>query len=175
MPIFTFMGASDFQRDDAYSFGVVEKTVSRLVPVMARSLQDSDDSTLDLFKSEYTYLQRRFANATCAGSKTFLGIFTDMASRLPRHRTLPFFVHLVKALGPDDFLAPTAMLLVERSISKSSRAGSTSAQAMDLALNVSNAYGADLKSEVVLKVVLEVTRLVDDLTKEDKEAFLNHL
>lgn len=25
MPIFTFMGASDFQRDDAYSFGVVEK------------------------------------------------------------------------------------------------------------------------------------------------------
>lgn len=25
MPIFTFMGASDFQRDDAYTFGVVEK------------------------------------------------------------------------------------------------------------------------------------------------------
>lgn len=25
MPIFTFMGSSDLQRDDAYSFGVVEK------------------------------------------------------------------------------------------------------------------------------------------------------
>jgi U3 small nucleolar RNA-associated protein 10 len=25
MPIFTFMSASDLQRDDAYSFGVVEK------------------------------------------------------------------------------------------------------------------------------------------------------
>lgn len=25
MPIFTFMGANDFQRDDAYSFGIVEK------------------------------------------------------------------------------------------------------------------------------------------------------
>jgi hypothetical protein len=29
MPIFTFMSASDLQRDDAYSFGVVEKVSHR--------------------------------------------------------------------------------------------------------------------------------------------------
>jgi U3 small nucleolar RNA-associated protein 10 len=102
MPIFTFMGASDFQRDDAYSFGVVEKvstptptisavahagdrgetgetlisvtqTVERIVPVMTRSLKDKSADELGLYKE----------------SAGFLGIFTDMVGRLPKHRTLP--------------------------------------------------------------------------------------
>lgn len=80
MPIFTFMSASDLQRDDAYSFGVVEKTVSRIVPVMTQSLKDKAETKLDLYND----------------SLTFISIFTDMAGRLPRHRTMPFVpVHLV--------------------------------------------------------------------------------
>lgn len=67
MPIFTFMGASELQRDDAYSFGVVEKvshdtmarmakpdpqTVERIVPVMTRSLRAKAKSKLALYQGE---------------------------------------------------------------------------------------------------------------------------
>jgi U3 small nucleolar RNA-associated protein 10 len=38
MPIFTFMGASDLQRDDAYSFGVVEKV---RVSLLAQATQEA--------------------------------------------------------------------------------------------------------------------------------------
>jgi U3 small nucleolar RNA-associated protein 10 len=68
MPIFTFRGASDFQRDDAYSFSVVEKvrgfpnkqeeaewhfqTVSKIVPVMTKSLKDKAETKLELYNGE---------------------------------------------------------------------------------------------------------------------------
>jgi len=66
MPIFTFMGSSDLQRDDAYSFGVVEKvewsyltvdeaerqTVERIVPVMTRSLRAKSTSKLELYQGQ---------------------------------------------------------------------------------------------------------------------------
>jgi U3 small nucleolar RNA-associated protein 10 len=66
MPIFTFMGASDLQRDDAYSFKVVEnvshfaewvhlsltfsETMEQIVPIMAQSLKQSASSPLELFQ-----------------------------------------------------------------------------------------------------------------------------
>jgi U3 small nucleolar RNA-associated protein 10 len=40
MPIFTFMGASDFQRDDAYSFGVVEKVSIVVVSCVWKRVTD---------------------------------------------------------------------------------------------------------------------------------------
>lgn len=104
MPIFTFMGSSDLQRDDAYSFGVVEKvslflstprrqlirqTVERIVPVMTKSLRAKAKSKLDLYRGESASLQAPTSMADEPDSKTFLSIFTDMAARLPKHRTLP--------------------------------------------------------------------------------------
>lgn len=74
MPIFTFMGSSDLQRDDAYSFGVVEKvglwspigrmeadrqTVERIVPVMTRSLRAKAKSKLELYQGQSVGVQRR--------------------------------------------------------------------------------------------------------------------
>ena len=149
MPIFTFMGASDFQRDDAYSFGVVQKTVAKIVPVMTRSLRlQAGGDRLKL----YTH------------SKTFLTIFTDMASRLPRHRTLPFFVHLVQHLGAEEFLAPVSMLLVDRATVKSGRGGSSYTQALELPQGVAADFTPDLRLDVVLEVLYEVSRLVTDVS-----------
>lgn len=86
-----------------------------------------------------------------------------MASRLPRHRTLPyvpymfqsddrFFVHLVKSLGPEDYLAPISMLLVDRSTTKAGRGGSSPSQAMELPQGVAAAFDVDTKLEVCLPV-----------------------
>ena len=95
MPIFTYVGSSDFQRDDAYSFAVVEKTVESTVPVIVQSMRAKTTSELSLFIE----------------ARPLLRIFADMAQRLPKHRTLPFYVHLVTCMGISDFLAPVAMLL----------------------------------------------------------------
>ena len=68
------------------------------------------------------------------GSRDFLRIFTEAANHIPRHRRtklvnqkliftlshcIPsFFAHLVDILGPDDFLAPVLMLLLEKVASR---------------------------------------------------------
>ncbi|CAK9783229.1 hypothetical protein CC85DRAFT_281973 [Cutaneotrichosporon oleaginosum] len=144
MPIFTFMGSSELQRDDAYSFGVVEKTVERIVPVMTASLKDKATSKHEL----YTH------------SLAFLSIFTDMATRLPKHRTLPFFVHLVKSLGIDDFLAPVCMLLATRGKSA----------AIELPLSLAAAFPPSARTEAMLEIVNEATRATED--EEDDATFL---
>ncbi|TXT12979.1 hypothetical protein VHUM_01380 [Vanrija humicola] len=141
MPIFTFMGSSDLQRDDEFSFGVVEKTVERIVPVMAASLKDKAESKLDLYTE----------------SRTFLSIFTDMAARLPKHRTLPFFVHLVKSLGAEDFLAPVSMLLADRG-GKGKNAVNGS---LELSLSLASAFPPALRTEVTLDIVQEVARILN--------------
>ncbi|ORY34663.1 U3 small nucleolar RNA-associated protein 10 [Naematelia encephala] len=157
MPIFTFMGASDFQRDDAYSFGVVEKTVSSIVPVMVHNLREKATTKEDLHRE----------------SLTFVSIFTDMAGRLPKHRTIPFFVHLVKSLGQADFLAPIAMLLVDRTTSKSGRNGLPASQVMELPLAVANAFEPEMRLQTALDCVTDVGKLVKDVNAEEKEAFLS--
>jgi U3 small nucleolar RNA-associated protein 10 len=128
MPIFTFMGSSDLQRDDAFSFGVVEKTIASIVPVMAASLKDKAVTHVELYTE----------------AKAFLSIFTDMASRLPKHRTLPFFVHLIKSLG-DEFLPPVAMLLADR-------------KKAELALSLATAFPPAVRAETLLETVLEAKR-----------------
>jgi len=83
-----------------------------------------------------------------------------------------FFVHLVKSLGADDYLAPISMLLVDRSTSKAGRSGSSTAQAMDLSQGLAAAFDVDTRLEVVFEVVAEVSRLVDDASRDNKVAFL---
>ncbi|GMK56611.1 hypothetical protein CspeluHIS016_0304510 [Cutaneotrichosporon spelunceum] len=146
MPIFTFMGSSELQRDDAYSFGVVEKTVERIVPVMTASLKDKAATKHEL------YIQ----------SLAFLSIFTDMAGRLPKHRTLPFFVHLVKSLGADDFLAPVCMLLATRD----------KADAIELPLSLATAFPPAVRTEALLEIVNEAASAIEDEGEDEAPTFL---
>ncbi|KZO97606.1 hypothetical protein CALVIDRAFT_536183 [Calocera viscosa TUFC12733] len=97
MPIFMFMGSTVFQNDDAYSFSVISKTIDSIVPVMAKSLKEQQTTKFDLYKR----------------SRDFLRIFTDASAHIPRHRRSKFFIHLVDVLGPQDFLVPICMLLVD--------------------------------------------------------------
>lgn len=47
-------------------------------------------------------------------SRDFLRIFVDAAHHIPRHRRIGFFTHLVDVLGPQDFLAPLCLLIVDK-------------------------------------------------------------
>lgn len=50
------MGAADFQRDDAYSFGVVERTVQAIVPVLVGKLRETATSGLELWNGKLFFL-----------------------------------------------------------------------------------------------------------------------
>jgi hypothetical protein len=70
MPIFTYMGSSDFQRDDIHSFAVVEKvceeirccnvahgsllqTIESTIPVIVRSMKAKTGSDAELAIGKY--------------------------------------------------------------------------------------------------------------------------
>ncbi|KAF5392137.1 hypothetical protein D9757_003220 [Collybiopsis confluens] len=125
MPVFTFMGvgvaamvggtgkgnegsgaSSLLSRDDGYGWGIVQKTVDSIVPVMVSSLKQSYPSG---------------GLALYVGAREFLRVFTDAANHIPRHRRTSFFSHLITVLGPKDFLAPLCLLLIEKSANKIAR------------------------------------------------------
>ena len=96
-------------------------------------------------------------------SRDFVRVFTNAANHVPRHRRIKyvyhspvlcpllltnrsFFSHLVDTLGPEDFLAPVSMLLVDRVSSRVIRQNATeSAGSLFLPLAVSERYAAELQ------------------------------
>ena len=140
------------------------------------------------FEDFYHYLHRHgVSSAQTSNSSVSLFKFSTV-----RISHASFFVHLVKSLGPEDYLAPISMLLVDRSTTKAGRGGNTASQAMELPHGVAAAFDVDTRLEVsdishcfcadvlnlqvVLDVVAEVSRLVSDTFKSDnevKEAFLH--
>ncbi|TFK83295.1 hypothetical protein K466DRAFT_498737 [Polyporus arcularius HHB13444] len=145
MPIFTFMGSNVFHRDDTYSFRVVQKTIDSIVPAMVASLKEAHGSGTDLHHA----------------SREFLRVFTNAAKHVPRHRRVNFFSHLVDTLGPADFLAPVAMLLVDRASNRVVRQNAAeSAGSLFLPLAVCERYPADLQLLSFVDIAKEVEKLV---------------
>ncbi|KAI0920552.1 hypothetical protein AcV5_010550 [Taiwanofungus camphoratus] len=146
MPVFTFMGSNIFHRDDTYSFRVVQKTVDCIVPVMVTSLKKAHTTRLDLY----------------IGSRDFLRLFTDAANHIPRHRRAKFFSHLVDVLGPDEFLSPVCMLLIDKMSNRVVRQNTHDAQiSLSLPLAAFHHYSTELHLSLLIELVREVHRLVN--------------
>lgn len=109
MPIFTFVGSTMLQRDDDYSFVVVEKTLQSILPPAIKDMASKATG-----KGELALLQ---------SSRNLLCVFTDAAKHVPRHRRVSFFYTLVNVIGTD-YLAAICMLLIDRSASKVSKQSS---------------------------------------------------
>ncbi|KAG8978867.1 snoRNA-binding rRNA-processing protein utp10, partial [Tulasnella sp. 427] len=160
MPVFTFMGSNVFHRDDSFSFRVVQKTIEGIVPVMVKSLKKQYDNRLELL----------------VGSRDFLRIFSDAAVHIPRHRRTFFFTHLVDVLGPRSFLAPVAMLLVDRSANRIVRqAEDDVGQTLALPLALLAKHPHELRLDAFVEVLEECQRLgqkLDDPIKSEVTSFL---
>ncbi|KAJ1026239.1 hypothetical protein NDA18_003896 [Ustilago nuda] len=147
MPIFTFVGSTVLQRDDAFSFSVVEKVLQSIVPALVLSLKASDAAKEDTF-------------ALLCEARAFVRIFTDAAAHVPRHRRQRFFQLLVDILGPDDFAAAVAMLLVDRSAHKIVKQPRSDAeQTLQLPLAVVSPHGALVQVRVLHHIWEEVLRI----------------
>ncbi|KAJ1018800.1 hypothetical protein NDA16_004605 [Ustilago loliicola] len=160
MPIFTFVGSTVLQRDDAFSFSVVEKVLQSIVPALVRSL-----------KASHVAKESKFA--LLCEARAFVRIFTDAAAHVPRHRRQMFFRLLVDILGADDFAAAVAMLLVDRSAHKIVKQPRSDAeQTLQLPLAVVSPHGAMVQVRVLHQVWEEVLRI---FTHRDENEALSEL
>ncbi|TKY85315.1 hypothetical protein EX895_005477 [Sporisorium graminicola] len=147
MPIFTFVGSTVLQRDDAFSFSVVEKVLQSIVPALVSSFKAGDAAQQSKF-------------ALLCEARAFVRIFTDAAAHVPRHRRQMFFRLLVDILGADDFAAAVAMLLVDRSAHKIVKQPRSDAeQTLQLPLAVVSPHSAMVQIRVLHQVWEEVLRI----------------
>lgn len=164
MPIFTFVGSSVLQRDDTYSFTVVERVLRSIVPPLVVSL----NRQLNTAVGRQTRAARHFDLIRL--SRPFLRIFTDSATHIPRHRRQTFFQLLVEVLGPIDFAAPVIMLLVDRSAHKINRqerqhsamgefVGEHRSQTLQLSLAVLAGQATHVQLRATVQIWDEIERL----------------
>jgi hypothetical protein len=64
------------------------------------------------------------------------------------------------------------MLLIDRTVTK---AGRSAGLTLDLPLGVVGSYDVSIRMDVVLEIVQELARLVQDTTSTEKTAFLSSL
>lgn len=170
MPIFTFVGSTVLQRDDAFSFSVVERVLESVIPPLVKHLAErgSGDDDGDA------------AFATLRAARPFLCIFTDSATHIPRHRRQNFFQRLVEVFGPEKFTAALCMLLVDRASHKVSRqTGESALTTLQLPLAVLHAQRADVQLKSMNEVWTEAERLWQnrdvDAAESDQSVFLSRL
>ncbi|KAI6022898.1 hypothetical protein BKA83DRAFT_89928, partial [Pisolithus microcarpus] len=161
MPVFTFMGSNVFHRDDSYSLKVIQSTINSIVPVMVSSLKEKYSVGLELY----------------LGAREFLRIFTDAANHVPRHRRQNFFLHLAEVFGPEEFLAPLCMLLVDKVTNRVVRQTPEEAQTtLALPIAMLRHFSRPLQIQVLCEVLRECTRLVSRLNgPEEKATFLDYI
>ncbi|KAI6037989.1 hypothetical protein EDC04DRAFT_2699173 [Pisolithus marmoratus] len=162
MPVFTFMGSNVFHRDDTYSLKVIQSTINSIVPVMVSSLKEKYAAGLELY----------------VGAREFLRIFTDAAHHVPRHRRQNFFLHLAEVLGPEEFLAPLCMLLVDKATNRVVRQSLEEAQTtLALPIALLRHFSRPLQIYVLCETLRECMRLISRLNtpEEEKATFLDYI
>ncbi|EJD43874.1 hypothetical protein AURDEDRAFT_185221 [Auricularia subglabra TFB-10046 SS5] len=145
MPIFTFMGSDVVNRDDAYSFRVVQQTLDMIIPLVVSSLRSSNGTGSELQ----------------IAAKTLVKTLTDASNHIPRHRRTMFFTHLAQTLGPDEFLAPVCLLLVDTHSKKVLRqTGEDLRNTLSLPLAVMGHFQTGMKLKALADALRECQQLL---------------
>ncbi|XP_010769787.1 HEAT repeat-containing protein 1-like, partial [Notothenia coriiceps] len=104
MPIFTFMGANILRLDDAYSFRVIEQTLTMVIPALIQAHQLSEGGSSPSLVAVVTRI---------------VHVFVDALPHVPEHRRLPVLHQLVQTLSPAPFLWILMLLLFKLHASSS--------------------------------------------------------
>ncbi|TIB13965.1 hypothetical protein E3P88_01328 [Wallemia ichthyophaga] len=153
MPIFTFMGANILQRDDSFSFNVVQKTIEGVVPVVVDSLKNQAKDQESLMKA----------------SKPFLMTFTDASNHIPKHRRLLLFSFLVEVLDSIKYLSTILMLLVDKAANKVVKSSGDRQAPIILPLGIVTAFGPQEQLTSLERIVSEVSAFSKRLSGAPKQ------
>ncbi|TIA89581.1 hypothetical protein E3P99_02017 [Wallemia hederae] len=154
MPIFTFMGANILQRDDSFSFNVVQKTIEGVVPVVVDSMKSQAKDQESLMKA----------------SKPFLMTFTDASNHIPKHRRLLLFSFLVEVLDPIKYLSTILMLLVDKAANKVVKSTGDRQAPIILPLGILTAFGPEEHLTALERIVSEVSAFNKRLSGAQKQS-----
>lgn len=146
MPIFTFVGSTVLQRDDRFTLSVIDQTLRSIVPAFVAALRPKVGGP-----------DARFA--LWLETRPLLRIFADAASHIPRHRRHVFFSLLVEVLGPESFLAPVCMLLVDRVVNRVVKSPGDAASLLALPLGVLRAEPPAVRAAALAQIWGEIHRL----------------
>lgn len=89
MPIFTFMGTNVLRQDDDFSFFIIRKTITSIVPVLVKDLALHGDL------------------------ESVLDVFLKALHHIPRHRRLPIYKILIDELGSQMFLGKVLLKILD--------------------------------------------------------------
>jgi hypothetical protein len=89
MPIFTFMGTNVLRQDDDFSFFIIKKTITSIVPALVKDLIHQGELEL------------------------VLDVFLKALHHIPRHRRLPIYKILIEELGSQMFLGKVLLMILD--------------------------------------------------------------
>ncbi|KAI9298803.1 hypothetical protein K502DRAFT_298907 [Neoconidiobolus thromboides FSU 785] len=99
MPIFTFMGANVLQKDDNYSFFIIQQTLEKIIPPLLNSYRqsamDEEDSNFELIYN----------------SKPVIKVFVNALLHIPQHRRVNLFTTLINIMGSEFLYVVLATIL----------------------------------------------------------------
>ena len=95
MPVFTFMSASVFQKDDEYSSNVIDQTLDQVIPPLIKSLREQKRDVV-------------------MGTSELLLSFAAAFEHIPTYRRVRLFESLISKLGAKDFLYAVLAILANR-------------------------------------------------------------
>ncbi|XP_033969561.1 HEAT repeat-containing protein 1 isoform X2 [Trematomus bernacchii] len=153
MPIFTFMGANILRLDDAYSFRVIEQTLTMVIPALIQAHQLSEGGSSPSLVAVVTRI---------------VHVFVDALPHVPEHRRLPVLHQLVQTLSPAPFLWILMLLLFKLHASSSTAAsGKKAALENDVEFWISLCCRFDVSDQLtslinILNFLLELPEDKDD-------------
>eukprot|EP00736_Rhodelphis_marinus_P010284 Rmarinus@m.12791 len=106
--LFSSLGRDSMQREDRYTRGVLEETISSIVPPLLRPTKRSSESKRGKTAHEAT------SEETPISAKVVLEAFVDSAAGVPNDRLLCVFDTLASAISEDSALPVICFMLLEK-------------------------------------------------------------
>jgi len=150
MPIFTFVGAHVFERDDAFSARVVDKAIQALIPPMVKASSATGSSRIELVLS----------------LRELLIMLVGARNHIPKHRRTRMFVRFIEALGDYQFLGAMLLLIIDANINETNTVPS-----FELPLAIWSSFPGALGVAAIAHIAAEVETLLG-LTSEGELGIL---
>lgn len=96
--LFTFIGSAVVRHDDAYSFQIISKIITSIIPTLIKHNEQKTDA-------------QRTALVV-----PVLKVFSDIVLDVPEHRRLPLYVQLIETLNANDYLWMFLAVLIESQV-----------------------------------------------------------
>jgi U3 small nucleolar RNA-associated protein 10 len=162
MSIFTFMGSNLLHQDDSYTFEVIQKTLTTIIPIIIQHSSPSGGSSS----------RRRSLSGLSLSVIEILRIFVDAVPHVPSHRQVLLLSNLINIIGSNEHLYIVVGLLTEKYVVQICNEGSTNERltigghrdgAAALEFHLLTSLCQEFPVEVQLVTILKLLEYIEEL------------